>query len=170
MVTCTFVSRSVSQIRTMRTSPELISRPVSCSQSTTMPAPRETETGWGILGIPLTHVRQGWCNNVQMSTVLSQDLTHSTPGTVSQDSELCPPNTASVILTHKKHITFSGLQAKSDTKVLVLRGSLQAMATCMLAPNETPRRTSKMESRQTQGNELSAKCSDMCPSSRLLRD
>lgn len=39
MVTCTFISRSVSQIRMIRTSPEVMRSPVSCSQSTTIPAP-----------------------------------------------------------------------------------------------------------------------------------
>lgn len=74
-----------------------------------------------------------------MSTVLSQDLTHSTPGTVSQDSE-------SLSTKYSFSISpFSGLQAKSDTKVLVLRksrDSIQAMATCMLALSKTLRRMS----------------------------
>lgn len=37
--TWTFISLSVSQILTTRTSPDVMRRPVSCSQSTTMPAP-----------------------------------------------------------------------------------------------------------------------------------
>lgn len=43
VLTCTFISRSVSQIRMIRTSPELMRRPVSCSQSTTIPAPGEIQ-------------------------------------------------------------------------------------------------------------------------------
>lgn len=42
--TWTFISLSVSQIRITRTSPDVIRRPVSCSQSTTMPAPGERMT------------------------------------------------------------------------------------------------------------------------------
>lgn len=52
LVTCTFVSRSVSQIRTIRTSPELMRRPVSCSQSTTIPAPGETQQEMVSMWIP----------------------------------------------------------------------------------------------------------------------
>lgn len=39
--TWTFISLSVSQILTTRTSPDVMRRPVSCSQSTTMPAPAQ---------------------------------------------------------------------------------------------------------------------------------
>lgn len=41
--TWTFISLSVSQILTTRTSPDVMRRPVSCSQSTTMPAPANTD-------------------------------------------------------------------------------------------------------------------------------
>lgn len=39
MSTWTFISLSVSQILMTRTSPDVMRRPVSCSQSTTIPAP-----------------------------------------------------------------------------------------------------------------------------------
>lgn len=58
VLTCTFISRSVSQIRTIRTSPELMRSPVSCSQSTTIPAPGETQTGTG--------VTEGACSGQQL--------------------------------------------------------------------------------------------------------
>ena len=48
VLTCTFISRSVSQIRMIRTSPELMRRPVSCSQSTTIPAPGEIQMGTSV--------------------------------------------------------------------------------------------------------------------------
>lgn len=42
-LTCTFISLSVSQMRIILTSPEVMSSPVSCSQSTTIPAPRRKQ-------------------------------------------------------------------------------------------------------------------------------
>lgn len=75
-VTCTFISRSVSQIRIILTSPEVIRSPVSCSQSTTIPAP-ETQQGNQLSGPRVPDTVRGNANYTHRHPTHPPDGTES---------------------------------------------------------------------------------------------